>query len=125
MKEIENLKKILKQEEYIETRRNKAFNKLDRHLESKFMWDLKIIDKMRISVDPWNKEVDIFPVSAMRVDDNEIESHSGTIGGGKCEEWSLKISTYKDFLKVRPDYMQEVTQWAYDNIIKYFQAEIA
>lgn len=123
MKEIENLKKILKQEETIETRRNKAFSKLDRHLESKFMWDLKIIDKMRISVDPWNKEVDIFPVSLRYADGAEIKSYSGTIGGGKYEEWSHRVRTYKGFLEVRPNYMQEATQWAYDNIIKYFQTK--
>lgn len=118
MKEISDVKKYLKAEDKANLLLYKAMGKMYNRLEKKFMWDLKIIDKMWIEVDPWNEELAIFPHSTMKADEEEYAVYAETVG-----KWRITVRAYNDFLKIRPNYMQEVIQWGFNNVINHFDSK--
>lgn len=118
MKEISEVRKWLKAEDKANLMLYKAMGKMYSRLANKFMWDLKVIDKMYFEVDPWNGELTIYTHSTNHAPDSEFVTHNGSIG-----KWHISVRVYKDFLDIRPSFIQEVVQWGFNNVIRHFDYE--
>lgn len=122
MKEIEsvikNVKKYIKAEDKANLALYKAMGKMYSRLSSKFMWDLKVIDKVIFEVDPWNEELAINTCVTTH-SNREFVTHSGSIG-----KWKISVYVSKDFLEVRPKFLNEAIQWGFDNVIRHFDYEV-
>lgn len=118
MKEIEAVKKYIKAEDKANLALYKAMGKMYSRLANKFMWDLKVIDKMYIEVDPWNEELVIWTHSTNHAPESEYVTYNGSIG-----KWHISVRVFKDFLGVRPKFLDEVIQWGFNNVISHFDYE--